>query len=441
MMLFGTQRLNDKGHLEVGGCDTVELAERFGTPAYILDEALLRKNCQEYLRSFRSRYAATDIAYAGKAFLTMAMCRIIEQEGLYLDCASAGEIYTALKAGFPASRIFHHGNCKTIDELRMSIENQIHRIVVDNLTELEILNTVAIEQKRKAEILFRVAPGVDPHTHRLIRTGQQDTKFGFNIKSGQAINAVRKALGMPGVNLKGIHCHVGSQLLDTDAHIGAIDVMVGFGREILDETGYLIEEINTGGGLGIPYTNDQAPPGIDRFADDIVGALSKALDTHGFPKPRLIQEPGRSIVGTAGITLYRVGAVKQVPILEPPGYRTYVIVDGGLSDNPRPLLYDAAYTALIANRADVPPTQTVTIAGKHCETDTLIQKAKLPDVRPGDVLAVLCTGAYNYSMASNYNRFARPPVILVMDGTADVIAQRETLDDLVSHDVIPERLK
>ncbi len=440
-MLFGTQKVNSRGHLEIGGCDTVELAERFGTPLYVMDEKHLRQNCQNYLNSFRSRYPNTEIAFAGKAFLPMAMCRIAFQEGLCLDVASGGELYTALKAGFPPERIFLHGNCKTTEELQMALDNGVGRIVVDNLPELERLNNLAVERGKKAQILFRVTPGVDPHTHRLISTGQEDTKFGFNIKSGAAMNAVRKALDYPGIDLRGIHCHVGSQLLDTEAHTAAIDVMVGFAREILDETGYLIEDLDTGGGLGIRYVEGQNPPTIDQFADAIVNALMHALDKYGFTKPRLIQEPGRSIAGTAGITLYHVGAVKKVPVPQKPGYKTYVIIDGGLSDNPRPLLYGALYEAIIANKADQPATQTVTISGRHCETDTLIPEANIAAAEHGDVMAVLCTGAYTFEMASNYNRFCRPPVVLVQDGKADVIVERETLDDLIRREVLPERLK
>ncbi|MCL6519412.1 MAG: diaminopimelate decarboxylase [Armatimonadetes bacterium] len=440
-MLFGTQKINSKGHLEIGGCDTVELAEKFGTPLYVMDEAHLRQNCQAYLNSFRTRYPNTEIAFAGKAFLPMAMCRIVDQEGLYLDVASGGELYTALKAGFPPERILLHGNCKTADELQMALDNGVGRIVVDNLTELEKLNTLAVERKQKAQILFRVTPGVDPHTHRLISTGQEDTKFGFNIKSGAAMDAVRKALDYPGIELRGIHCHVGSQLLDTEAHTAAIDVMVEFAKEILDETGFLIEDIDTGGGLGIRYVEGQNPPTIDQFANAVVSALKRSLDKHCFPKPRLIQEPGRSIVGTAGITLYHVGAVKKVPIPQKPGYKTYIIVDGGMSDNPRPLLYGALYEAIIANRANEPATQIATISGKHCETDTLIPEARIAETQPGDVLAVFCTGAYTFDMASNYNRFCRPAVVLVLDGQADVIVERESLEDLIRREIIPPRLR
>lgn len=434
-MLFGAQRVNEQGHLEIGGCDTVELAKEFGTPLYVMDEALIRQNCRDYVKGFQSRYENSSIAFAGKAFLTTAMCRIVDQEGLYLDVASPGELYTALKAGFPVEKVYYHGNFKTESDLRMALNRGVGRIVVDNLDELTLLRQIG----RKASILLRLTPGIDPHTHRLISTGQADTKFGMNIQDGTAMKAVKLALSSDKIALKGIHCHVGSQLLDTEAHTAAIGIMVS---QIRDETGLALEEVNTGGGLGIRYVETDNPPTIDEFAGVITRAFIKALDENGVThQPRLVQEPGRSIVGAAGTTLYTVGTIKQVPIVEDPGYRIYVAVDGGMSDNPRPALYGAVYTALIANHADRQPSQTVTVSGRHCETDMLIQDARIAETQPGDVMAVQCTGAYNYCMSSNYNRFTRPAIVLVRDGAADVIVERETLDDLVSHDVIPDRLR
>jgi len=440
-MLFGTQIINSKGHLEIGGCDTVELAQSFGTPLYVMDEALVRQNCRDYLESFRKRYPNTEIAFAGKAFLNLAMCRILDQEGLSLDVASAGEMYTALKARFPVERLFLHGNNKSEGELSMALDNGIGRIVVDNMRELELLNSLAVASRKKADILLRLTPGIDPHTHRLIRTGQADTKFGMNIEDGTAMAAVKRALECPGIALRGIHCHVGSQLLETEAHRGAVCIFAEFLRDVRDETSYTIEEMSTGGGLGIRYVEEQQPPTIDEFAETITGTLDRCLREFelGY-EPKLIQEPGRSIVGPAGITLYTIGPIKTVPITEDPGHRIYVAVDGGLMDNPRPGLYQAVYTPLIANKANTPATESVTISGKHCETDTLIANARIAPVEPGDIMAVLCTGAYNYSMASNYNRFPRPAVVLVADGQADVIVKRETLDDVVKNDLIPERL-
>lgn len=441
-MLFGTQTINSKGHLEIGGCDSIDMAAQFGTPLYIMDEALIRKNCREYMHGFRSRYPDTNITFAGKAFLTTAMCRIVDQEGLCLDVVSAGEIYTALKADFPMERIYFHGNFKSEAELRMALSHGVGRIVVDNAQELELLNTVALDMGKKADILFRLTPGIDPHTHRLIRTGQADTKFGLNIKDGSAISAVKRALECKGITLRGIHCHVGSQLLDLEAHTAAIPIMVEFAKQVFDETGFTFEEINTGGGLGIRYVEGQVPPTIDQFAEVITKTFMDAMEREGLPnRPRLIQEPGRSIVGTAGTTLYTAGTIKKVSITEEPGYRIYVAVDGGMSDNPRPLLYDAVYEAVVANKANEQASLVATISGKHCETDTLILDAKIAEVSPGDIIAVMCTGAYNYSMSSNYNRFTRPAVVLVSDGKTDLIVERETLDDLVRCDRIPSRLE
>ncbi len=440
-MLFGTQTVNSKGHLEIGGCDTIELAERFGTPLYVMDEALIRQNCRDYISAFKSQYPNTTVTFAGKAFLTTAMCRILQQEGMSLDVASGGELHTAMMADFPVKNIYFHGNFKSDEELRMALETGVGRIVVDNIHELERLNAMALQMGKKADIMFRLTPGVDPHTHRMISTGQEDTKFGINIKNGDALNAVKRALECPGVTLRGIHCHVGSQLLDLESHIGAIPIMVGFAKQVFDETGTVIEEINTGGGLGIRYIDGQVPPTIETFAQTLVASFLSAVESFGLPnKPKLIQEPGRSIVGPAGITLYSVGTVKRVSIVEEPGYRTYVIVDGGLSDNPRPLMYEAVYDALVANKAGEKATETVTISGKHCETDTLITDAMIAPVQTGDTIAIQCTGAYNYAMASNYNRLRRSAVALVKDGSADVIVRRQTLEDLTACDVLPDRL-
>lgn len=440
-MLFGTQKINSQGHLEIGGCDTVDLAKQFGTPLYVMDEDLIRRNCREYINGFKSRYQNSAIAFAGKAFLNAAACRIMDQEGMCLDVASGGELYTAVKANFPMERIYFHGCFKLDAELRMALSKGVGRIVVDSIYELDLLNTIATELCTKAHIILRSTPGIDPHTHKRISTGQADTKFGLNIKDGSAMAAIKHALTLPGITLHGIHCHVGSQLLDLEAHTAAIRIMVEFAKDILDQTGFEVEEINTGGGLGIRYVEGQVPPTIDSFADDIVTTFTSALEEFGFPgKPKLVQEPGRSIVGTAGTTLYTVGPIKSVPITEDPGYRTYVSVDGGLSDNPRPTLYDAVYEILAANKINDEKTETVTISGRHCETDLLITDAKLPKIQTGDILAVQCTGAYNSSMASNYNRFCRPAVILVSGGSAEVIVSRETLDDLVRQDIITARL-
>ncbi len=435
-MLFGTQRINAAGHLEIGGCDTVALAEEFGTPLYVLDEAHLRERCREYLRAFRARLPEVEVAYAGKALLVKALCRIVEQEGLALDVASAGELYTALQAGFPAQRVKLHGNFKSDQELLMALHESVGRVVVDSLSEIERLSRFAQTEGREADILIRVAPGIKTQTHTFIQTGQLDSKFGLSLSTSAALEGVKLALESPGLRLRGLHAHIGSQLFGLDCFQKAAELMVEFMAQVRERFGVVLEELDLGGGLGIAYTPEDTPPTIEELAEIMVGGLQHACARADYPVPKLILEPGRSIVGTAGTTLYRVGPVKHIP-----GVRTYVAVDGGLSDNPRPALYDAEYTALVANKADQEPTQPVRVAGKHCETDTLLAEVTIQPVEEGDLLAVFSTGAYNYAMASNYNRFCRPAMVLVSEGQADLIVLRETLDDLIAQDVIPPRLQ
>lgn len=434
-MLLGTQRINARGHLEIGGCDAVELAHEFGTPLYVMDEAAIRRRCREFLAAFRERYPRFRLAYAGKAFLCAGICPILVAEGLDLDVASGGELATALRGGFPPERILFHGSNKSPAELAEALAAGVGRIVIDNFLELERLARLAAEQREPVEVLIRCTPGIDPHTHRWIRTGQVDTKFGFDIASCAALAAIRRVLATPGLRLRGLHCHAGSQLLDTEAHAAMARIMVSLLATVRDETGTILEELNLGGGLGIRYVETDQPPPLPVFAAAIVGALREALAEARLPEPLLMLEPGRAIVGEAGTTLYTVGAIKEIP-----GVRIYVSVDGGLSDNPRPALYDARYSVLLANRATEPADALVTIAGKHCETDTLFPDVRLPMPRPGDVLAVPSTGAYHYSMASNYNRYPRPGVVLVANGEAEWLVRRETYDDVCRLDVIPPRL-
>jgi diaminopimelate decarboxylase len=428
--------VNSDGHLMIGGCDTVDLAAQYGTPLYVFDEGLIRKRCREYLDAFGEGYPKIEIAYAAKAALTKAIARIMDQEGMGLDVASAGELHTALEAGFPAERIKMHGNFKSETEMRMAIEAGVGRIVADSLTELDQLDALAGELGLRAELLIRVRPGIDTHTHELIQTGQVDSKFGVGIYGGEAEAAVGKALAAENLDLRGLHCHIGSQLLELDGFERAVELMVEFIAHLRDETGWECEDLDLGGGLGIRYTEHDQPPSVAELADLMCPHLLAKLAEHGLPQPRLILEPGRSIVGEAGVTIYTVGVVKDIPDL-----RTYVSVDGGLSDNPRPALYDAVYEAVVANKADQEPTEWVRVAGKHCETDTLIEDANIQPVEPGDLLAVFATGAYNYAMASNYNRFTRPAVVLCVDGRAELIVRRETLADIVSHDVVPAHLQ
>lgn len=436
MMLLGTQRINREGHLEIGGCDTTRLASEFSTPLYVMDEAAIRQNCRAYRKAFRDRYPKVEVSYASKAFLCLAICPIIEEEGLNLDVASGGELYTALQAGFPTERIALHGNNKSIEELQMAIDAGIGRIVVDNFHELELLERLVGDRDRPVDVAVRATPGIDPHTHRRIRTGQADSKFGFGITSGQALEAVQRVQQIPGLRLRGVHCHVGSQLHDTEAHTAAVDLMVDYLRSIRDTVGVEVEELNIGGGLGIRYLSEHRPPSLEEFAEQVVTVLRRKLDGAGLTLPLLQQEPGRFIVGEAGTTLYRIGGIKEIPDV-----RTYVSIDGGMSDNPRPQLYDAVYQAILANKADRPADALVTIAGKHCETDILIWDTRIAAPEPGDLLAVQSTGAYNQSMASNYNRFPRPAVVLVSGGRADLIIRRETHADLIRNEMVPERLR
>lgn len=440
MLTPQTRRRTAAGTLEIGGCDAAALAAEYGTPLYVFDEALIRANCRDYRRAFETRYPRVEVEYAGKAFLCLDMARLVLEEGLNLDVASAGELHTALVAGVPGTRLVLHGNNKSPAELMMALDAGVRRIVVDSLDEIELLAAILADRPAgpPQEILVRVAPGVDPQTHRRIRTGQSDTKFGLNLASGAALEAVQQAVGTPHLLFTGLHAHVGSNLRDATAQLEALQAMLDFAVLVREETGLAVEDLNVGGGLGIRSLPDDRITPLETFAEEITTALHDGLARRHLPLPRLMLEPGRSIVGEAGVTLYTVGTIKDVPIDEPPGARLYVAIDGGMSDNPRPQLYDARYTAFLANRPLDPADTEVRVAGKHCETDILIQSVLLPRPRAGDLLAVPSTGAYTYSMASNYNRFPRPAAVFVQDGRARLVVQRETLDDLIRQDVPPD---
>ena len=435
-MLLGTQRVNDLGRLEIGGCDTVELAKRFGTPLYVMDEAALREACRAYRKAFESRYDSVLVSFAGKAFLNMAACVLADQEGLGLDVASGGELYTALHACFPTERILMHGNFKSAAELEMALQHGVGRLVVDCVEEIALLQQITAAQNKTADILLRVTPGVAADTHTFIQTGKVDSKFGFSIASGAALEAVGAALACPNIRLQGVHCHIGSQIFDLEPFVEAAHLMVDFMAQVRERYGLVLADLDLGGGLAVRYLPEHNPPSVDQFAETTINAVTEACAQHNLPLPRLILEPGRSLVGEAGTTLYTIGVIKEIPEV-----RTYVAVDGGLSDNPRPALYDAKYSAIVANKATASATKKVTVSGKHCETDTLIEGLMVPELEPGDILAVQTTGAYNYAMASNYNRFLRPAVVLVNDGTAEEIVARESFDDLIRCDRIPPRLR
>lgn len=429
-------RTNERDHLEIGNCDVVELANEYGTPLYILDESLIRSQCQKYSAAFARYYHNGEVIYAGKALLTSALCRIIHEEGLSLDVVSGGELYTAIQAGFPSERIYFHGNNKSSAEIREGIQYGVHRFVVDSLHELSEVSRIGAEEDKEVGIYLRITPGVEAHTHSYIRTGQRDSKFGFDITDGVALGAVKRALMLPNVVLKGFHCHIGSQIFDVESFRAAVEVMFEFIADVRSEAGYVPEELDMGGGMGIRYTAADTPVEPEAYIKLLADAVRSEAARYRVPEPKVLIEPGRSIVGEAGTTLYTVGSIKEVP-----GIRTYVAVDGGMYENPRVALYQAEYTAVAASKMSAKIQKTVSLAGKCCETgDMLIWDLDVPELEPGDIIAVFSTGAYNYSMASNYNRLPRPAMVLVNDGASDLIVRRETYQDLVAFDKIPDRL-
>ncbi|KEQ26153.1 diaminopimelate decarboxylase [Paenibacillus tyrfis] len=437
MYLHGTSKINDRGHLEIGGCDTVDLAERYGTPLYVMDEQLIRQRCREFVQAFRATGLRFQVAYASKAFCVMAMCRIVEEEGMSLDIVSDGELYTALEAGFPAERIHFHGNNKTPQELEMAVNAKIGCFVVDNFVEMHMLNAIAGEKRQKVNVLLRITPGVDAHTHEYISTGQTDSKFGFDLANGAAEQAVKEASELPNIELLGVHSHIGSQIFEVGGFRLAVDKVADFAVHIREQLGLTFPVINLGGGFGIRYIDGDSPLPVAEYVNSIAEAIQTKFGQNGYPLPEIWTEPGRSIVGDAGTTLYTIGTYKDIP-----GVRKYVAVDGGMTDNPRPALYEAQYEAMLANRACEANEEVVSIAGKCCESgDMLIWDVSLPQARTGDLLAVACTGAYNYAMSSNYNRIRRPAVVFVKDGEADIVVKRESFEHLLGNDVVPERMR
>lgn len=424
--------VNEKGHLTIGGCDTLELAKEFGTPLYVMDEATIRNTCKSYVNSIKTHYDGKGLPmYASKALSCKALVQLADSENMGLDVVSGGEIYTAMKANFPPEKIQFHGNNKTEAELRMALDYNIGKIIVDNLYELELLNKIAGEKNKVVKISMRIKPGIDAHTHNFIMTGQIDSKFGFALETGEAMAAVKESLKLSNVDLTELHCHIGSQIFDIDPFVKAAEVMMDFIGQIKRETGHLVTELNLGGGYGIKYTENDNPVPYDNYMAAVSKAVKAKAAENDIPVPFIYMEPGRSVVGEAGITLYTVGGRKEIP-----NVRTYVSVDGGMTDNIRYALYESEYTVVNAGKADQEPNEKVTVAGKCCESGDLIQKdAPVADVQVGDTLAVLSTGAYNYSMASNYNRNPRPAIVMVKDGKARLIVKRESYDDLVANDL------
>jgi len=429
-VLLGEAR---EGRLVIGGIAAVDLAREYGTPVYVMDEARLRENCRAYVQALRAAFPDAQATFASKALCCMATCRLAYEEGLAIDVVSIGEIHTALRAGVPAAQLLLHGSNKTPDELALALEVGVGRVVVDNFYDLELLETLTKRTGRTADVLLRLTPGIEPHTHKAIQTGGVDSKFGFGMVDSTAREAVARTLDTPGIRLRGLHCHIGSQVLDLAPFALAAEAMMEFAAWMARDHHVPVEELDLGGGLGIRYLPEDQPPSVEAYVSTLARIVRGRSVEHGLPLPRVMVEPGRSIVGDAGATLYTVGAVKRIP-----GVRTYVSVDGGMYENPRPSLYAAQYLSVLADRLAEPPGAAVTVAGRCCESgDVLIWEAYLPDPRPGDFMAVFSTGAYNYSMASNYNRYPRPPIVFVSGGRARVVVERETIDDLLARDVPP----
>ena len=430
-----TTKINDKGNLEIGGCDTVDLVNKYGTPLYVIDEVTLRSICRDYKKAFSS-YDKVNLLYASKALCSMATSSVISSEGFGFDVVSGGEIYTVYKSGVPMEKVLFNGNNKSADELLLALDLGVGRISVDNFFELTLLDELAKSKNKKVDILLRITPGIECNTHEYIQTGHLDSKFGFDLtQTDEAIELILNTYSS--LNLKGLHAHIGSQIFETKVYDDEIEILVKEIARINDKFGLNLDEINIGGGLGVKYTENDMPPSVYEIAEIIINRLKSAVQKYNISEPILYLEPGRSIISTSGVTLYTFGSSKQVP-----HGKKYVAVDGGMADNARPSMYQAEYSAVIANKPNDDCLQNVTIAGRFCESgDILIKSVDLPEITEGDILCVFNTGAYNYSMASNYNRVEKSAMVLVNNSQSDIIINRETLDDLVSHDVVPDRLR
>lgn len=432
MFIHDYMKINKDGHLEISGCDTAYLAKKYGTPLYLMSEDRIRENMRKYKNSIDKFYGGRGLClYASKAFSTGYIYKVAKEEGLGVDVVSGGELYTALKAGFDAKKIVFHGNNKSYDEIKMAIEKGVGRIIIDSYTELDMIDTISSELNRITDVMIRVKPGIDAHTHEFISTGHIDCKFGFAIENGEAIEFIKKASSYKTINIKGLHCHIGSQMFLYEPFKLGGEVMMDFYARVKAELGISFEELNLGGGFGIKYVEGDTPVDYEGFIESVSDVIKSKCAQHNIDMPFVYMEPGRSIVGDAGVTLYTAGAIKDIK-----NVRKYVSVDGGIADNPRYIMYGALYDAVIANRASDNPEEYVTICGKCCESgDILIDKAHLPKIETGDIIAIMSTGAYNYSMASNYNRIPRPPVVMVSNGEDKLVVKRETYEDLIKNDV------
>ncbi len=432
MFVSDSLSVNEKGNLAIGGADVVSLAEKYGTPLYIMDESGIRKKCREYVSALKECYGDNFLVYyASKAFSTMYIYTVAESEGLGVDVVSGGELYTAIKAGFPADRIGFHGNNKTENEIRLALEYGIRDFVVDNREELYMLGELAKEAGKIAKVSFRIKPGVDAHTHDFVKTGQIDSKFGVALENGEAFEIIKEAISLENIEVCGVHCHIGSQIFDTEPFEHAAEIMMAFIAKIKNELNYEIKEFNLGGGFGIRYTADDDPNSVFESVKSFTDTIKRCSKELGLKLPFISIEPGRSIVAESGITVYTVGSVKEIKDV-----RTYISVDGGMTDNPRYALYGSKYTMLLPERPNEAADMNYTVAGRNCESgDLLGEDIMLPEVKKGDYLAVLTTGAYNYSMASNYNRIPRPPVVMIKDGADKLIVKRETYEDIIANDL------
>lgn len=427
---------NAQGHLMLGGCDTVRLAEEFGTPLYVMEEDVIRGVCRGFYKRIHEQQVDAQVCYAGKAFLNTAMCRIVESEGLGLDVVSGGELYTAIRAGFPREKMYFHGNTKPLREIEMAVDYGVHAIVIDNLHEIDHIADIAKAKDKVQGVYVRVKPCIEAHTHDFIKTARDDAKFGLGIADGDAIRAIKKILTIPQLELRGIHAHIGSQIFELDPFVMAVDVLTDFVLAVRTMTGFEIPEVNFGGGYGIHYLAEDKPLEPWAYVDTLITALKEMCAKKGIALPKFVIEPGRSIVGEAGTTLYTVSSLKEIA-----GVINYVNCDGSLADNPRPALYGAKYTCVLANRMNEPCDYTATIAGRSCESsDLLIHGATIPRPQSGDLLAVFSTGAYNYSMCSNYNRLGIPAVVLVKDGKAELMVRRQAIAEILSYDMMPSWL-
>lgn len=423
--------INDRGHLEIGGLDTIELAEQFGTPLYVYDVDLIRKNSRAFVNTFKQIGIEAKVSYASKAFSSLAMLQVVQEEGLGLDVVSAGELYTAIQANFPPEKIQFHGNNKSLQELEMALDYNVGTIIIDNFYEISLLEQLAEQKNKRVDVLIRLTPGIESETHRYIMTGNEDSKFGFNVQNGQADEAFKRLHNHRHLHFRGIHNHIGSQIFTTESFTRATDIMFDVLRKWHAEKKYVPEVINLGGGFGIRYTKDDEPLPNEEYVQAIVKKVKEEAGALAIPMPEIWIEPGRSIVGNSAVTLYEVGAMKEIE-----GVRKYVAVDGSMADNIRPALYDAKYEAIVANKAAKQPTETVSIAGKACESgDMFIWDLQVPKIEHGDILAMFSTGAYGYAMASNYNRFSKPAVVFVENERARLVVRRETLDDLIKNDI------